>query len=430
MVFQKNSPYQVWHIRRNSDYRFQMGHPWIYSNELTESPKGIHPGDPIELRNYSGKFLAWGYGNPYSLIAFRAVSRIQNESDFFSAQSLMRKFRAALNLRVRVGLSDYSHRLFFGEADGIPGLIIDRYRIGKLNQVFVIQAHTAGVDCIIPRIIESLETLTQERKEIAWENTSIIIRNDIQVRKLEGLEVKPPKVISQNSDLDLQNCRILVKSVLNDEPIYFETDLVDGQKTGFFLDQYGNIQQAFLRLKHFASKKVRILDLCCYVGQWSAQLAKVFKSLGISVEVVAFDASEKSLKFAQKNMSSLGVSCELLRGDVRKDLSNLEARSYDLVISDPPAFIKNRKDISVGTHAYLQLATDVLRLVKLDGAVIFCSCSALLSEESFVQILSKASRRNEIEVRWVGKGMQSPDHPILLEFPEGQYLKSWIGLLA
>lgn len=430
MDIQKNSPYQVWHIRRNSDYRFQRGHPWIYSNELTESPKGIHPGAPIELRDYSGKFLAWGYGNPHSLIAFRAVSRIQNEFDFFSTQNLMRKLRTAFNLRVRVGLSEYSHRLFFGEADGIPGLVIDRYRIGEVNQAFVIQAHTAGVDGIIPKIIDSLKTLTQEKKEIAWEKTSIVIRNDIQVRKLEGLEVKSPEIISQSSDLDLQNCRILVKSVLNDEPIYFETDLVNGQKTGFFLDQYGNIQQSFLRLKHFASKKIRILDLCCYVGQWSTQLAKVFKGFGISVEVVAFDASEKSLKFAQKNLSSLGVSCESLRGDVRKDLSHLEARSYDLVISDPPAFIKNRKDISVGTHAYLQLATDVLRLVKLDGAVIFCSCSALLSEESFVHILSKASRRNQIEIRWVGRGMQSPDHPIIAEFPEGRYLKSWIGLLA
>lgn len=430
MLLEKKSPYRVWHIRKSSEHRFQMGHPWIYSNELTESPKGIRPGDPIELRNSSGKFLAWGYGNPHSLIAFRVVSRNQQEFEFFSTQNLLKKMRAAFNLRQRVGLGDYSHRIFFGEADKIPGLVIDRYRVGEANQAFVIQAHTAGVERIIPKIIECLEIVTRERKEISWEKTSIIIRNDIQVRKLEGLEIKPAETISQSSDLDLQNCKILIRSVFNQEAIHFETDLVNGQKTGFFLDQYGNIQQAFLRLKHFTSKKIRILDLCCYVGQWSAQLATAFKKFGGSVEVVAFDASEKSLKFAEKNMSSLGVSCELIRGDVRKDLSKLEDRSYDLVISDPPAFIKTRKDISAGTHAYLQLATDVLRLVKLDGAVIFCSCSALLSEESFSQILSKASRRNQVEVQWVGRGMQSPDHPILSEFPEGRYLKSWIGLLA
>lgn len=131
---------------------------------------------------------------------------------------------------------------------------------------------------------------------------------------------------------------------------------------------------------------------------------------------------------ARRNGKAQGAECEILKADVLKDLGNLEARGFDIVISDPPALIKSRKDIPAGTHAYLQLATQAMRWVKKGGGIVCCSCSALLEEEAFTQGLAKAALRNSVQIRWVGRGSQAPDHPLLAEFPEGRYLKSWVGM--
>ncbi len=157
-------------------------------------------------------------------------------------------------------------------------------------------------------------------------------------------------------------------------------------------------------------------------------MAQAFKAAGLDVEVTAVDASEKALAFARRNVEAQGASCETLRADVLKDLGSLPAGSFDLVVSDPPALIKGRKDIGPGTHAYLQLNTQVFRLLRKGGGVVTCSCSGLLEEEEFAKAVSKGAARNGAEVRWIGRGMQAPDHPMLLEFPEGRYLKCWIGV--
>src|SRR5262249_29959449 len=159
---------------------------------------------------------------------------------------------------------------------------------------------------------------------------------------------------------------------------------IEGQKTGFFLDQFGNVRLAAQLLKGLQpaqGKKLRILDLCCYVGQWGSQLARVFRDAGLEVEVTAVDASDKALAAAKRNIEAQGRRCETMKADVLKDLVSLKDASFDLVISDPPALIKGRKDIGPGTHAYLQLNTQVFRLVRRGGAVVSCSCSALLEEE-------------------------------------------------
>jgi 23S rRNA (cytosine1962-C5)-methyltransferase len=147
------------------------------------------------------------------------------------------------------------------------------------------------------------------------------------------------------------------------------------------------------------------------------------------VEILSVDASKTALDFAQKNVEAQGAQFERLKTDVLKGLEGLPSQSFDLVISDPPALIKSRKEIPQGTHAYLQLNTQVFRVVKPGGAVVCCSCSALLEEEIFTQTLAKAARRNQVQVRWVGRGGPSPDHPVLAEFPEGRYLKCWVGFV-
>lgn len=422
----------VWRLRAGADRRFRAGHPWVYSNELAESPKGLDPGAPIELQDASGKFLARGYGNPASLISFRALSRDPAEADPLSNEGILRRLASARQLREALGLGEVSYRLCFGESDGLPGLIVDRFMLGKgpEGQVLVVQAHTAGMNRLVPRLAEILQAHVAAAGG-KWDRTAVVLRNDVGVRKLEGLAEEEPRVLRDIPGVSLSDVRIQVAPATPGDPIEFCVDLIGGQKTGFFLDQVANIQLAALRLpRPVAGRPVRILDLCCYVGQWSSQLARHFRRLGHEVEVTAVDASAKALELARRNIELQGARCETLKGDVLRDLPSLVSESFDVVISDPPALIQGRKDIPQGTHAYLQLHTQALRLVSASGSVVCCSCSALLDEEEFVRTLAKAAQRNRRNVRWVGRGAQSPDHPVLAEFPEGRYLKVWIGVVS
>lgn len=428
---------KIWRLRKGADRRFRSGHPWVYSNELMESPKGIEPGELIELHDAGGEFLARGFGNSHSLIAFRALTRSASV-DPVSQEELFATLKRALRLRQSAGLGAGSFRLCFGEADGLPGLVIDLFRMGQdprsSGLTFVVQAHSAGADRLLPQLMGVLELLANDLRKGSWSQASVVLRNDLGVRKLEGLAEEAPRVLKKASGSVLEPAEIWVQSVLGSELIPFEVDLVEGQKTGFFLDQFANIQLAALRLKGLAqagsARSFRILDLCCYVGQWGAQLARVFREAGVSVDVVAVDASSQALEFARKNIEKQGAKVTTHRGDVLKDLGSLEPKSFDVVICDPPAFIKNRKDIPAGTRAYGQLTQQALRLIRPGGGVVCCSCSGLLEEEVFVQVLAKAAQKAERSIRWVGKGTQSPDHPMLPEFPEGRYLKCWIGLTA
>jgi 23S rRNA (cytosine1962-C5)-methyltransferase len=433
-----------WRLRKGMDRRFRTGHPWVYSNEIIGGPQGIEPGEIVELQDAGGQFLARGFGNPSSLISFRALSRDAGVVDPVSGAQLLALLIQAHGLRVQAGFSGVSHRLCFGESDGLPGLIIDRYRV-RQGQVFVVQAHTAGADRLLPRLFEGFQTFVEQTqsgqggRSVEWRNTAVVLRNDVAVRKLEGLPEKEScEIVKGIPEIELQDCEIAVRSVVDAEPLWFRVDLREGQKTGFFLDQFSNIQIAAQSFKTFEfgrarphagsdSAPIRILDLCCYVGQWSAQLAAVLTRTGRKVEVLAVDVSERALELARHNIEAQGAQCEVLKAHVLKELGDLPARGFDLVISDPPALIKGRKDIPVGTHAYLQLATQVFKWVRPGGGVVCCSCSAWLEEESFIQAQSKGIQRNRRQVQWISRGSQAPDHPVLAEFPEGRYLKAWIG---
>lgn len=430
---------KTWRLRAKADQRFRSGHPWVYSNELQESPKGIEPGQPIELQDSGGKFLARGYGNPGSLIAFRALSRNPEIAHPHEPGEIVKSLVTAARLRTQTGFADYSYRLCFGEADGLPGLIIDRYKTGADTQALVVQMHTAGMDRLQPDLLAILKAFTQESgSKVSWDKTAVVLNNEISVRKLEGVPMEQPRALKEVAGVDLTQAKIrvmpaLVTAEAPGNSIEFTTDLLGGQKTGFFLDQLANIQLAAEKLRAFSPqgrKKIRILDLCCYVGQWGTQLARVFKKAGLEVEVVAVDASAQALERARENIEREGARCEPLKADVLTGLAALKDQSFDLVISDPPALIKGRKDIPTGTHAYLQLNTQVFRLVRRGGFVVSCSCSGLLEEESFLKVLSKAAYRNRADVRWIARGSQSPDHPMRIEFPEGRYLKCMIGWVS
>ncbi|MBL7715242.1 MAG: class I SAM-dependent rRNA methyltransferase [Bdellovibrionales bacterium] len=454
----------TWKVRSGSDRRFNAGHPWLYSNELETSPKGILPGTPIRLIDAQDRFLAWGYGNPHSLISFRAVSRDEGEEDACGFAGVRRRLETAARLRAEVGLSSVSFRWIFGESDFLPGLIIDRYRMSdnwgtEASQVIVIQAQTAGAQKWISELPELILDVVKGNPAI-FENTpasqtAILIRNDVGVRKLEGLEEEKPQLVRpvfmSEAMLKKSRIRILSQSGRIGEFIEMNCDLWEGQKTGFFLDQSGNIGRLiqFLQSKVRAKERqttalgkkertrIKILDLCTYVGQWSTQVAQAMTVEQADVEVTLVDSSQAALDLAETNVRKWTPHVKKLKADVVHDLGSVPVLPggsgpfgpYDLVISDPPALIKGRKDMPQGTHAYLQLHTQVMRLAGEGAMVACCSCSALLDEEDFLATLAKAARRNKKSVRWLDRGGHSVDHPVLAEFPEGRYLKAWFGVV-
>ena len=411
---------QVWRLRKGADRRFRAGHPWAYSNELAESPRGIAPGELVELCDAGGAFLARGHGNPGSLIAFRALTRDRTELDPLGAEGLGRRLERARGLRRALGLEASSHRLVFAEGDGLPGLVVDAYVLADASRVLVVQAHTAGMDRALPAIDAALAGMHPE--------AGLVVRNDAGARALDGVAVEPPRIVRSPAGVDLSAARIRVAG------LELETDLAAGQKTGFFLDQSANLALAAERLVGLgagsAGAPVRVLDLCCYVGQWGAYLGRAIAARGRKAHVTLVDSSARALEVAARNVAEQGAEVETLRADVLRDLPSLPTAGFDLVIADPPALIARRKDAPQGTHAYLQLFTQAVRLVRPGGGVVACSCSALLEEPAFDGALAKAARRNDRIVRWIARGGQGPDHPVLLEFPEGRYLKCWIGMVG
>jgi 23S rRNA (cytosine1962-C5)-methyltransferase len=421
----------VWNLRQGADRRIRSGHPWIFSNELSASPKGHPPGEPVVLLDSKGGFLASGYGNPHSLIAFRALSFDSRDQNPCTEEFLVQRLVKTWWQRKSLGFNA-SFRLCYGEGDFTPGLVIDRYLVhqnGQKAQVLAVQVLTAGISAIIKDPFKFFQEFIQAAHEqnisdFDWNQTGIVMRNDVQIRKLEGMEAQGPQVIKEVNGIDFTKVDIEINN-----QVLMETDLVEGQKTGFFLDQAYNISLVCDRLSkmEFAENTVRVLDLCCYVGQWSTQITRVLKQRGFNVEVTAVDVSAKALQFAKNNIERQGADVVNIRElDVLKDLGSLPERYFDVVIADPPAFIKAKKDVPTGRHAYLKLNTSAFKLVRKGGLVVSCSCSGLFEESEMMETLRKALQRGENEGRCILHGGHSPDHPVLLSFSEGFYLKMFV----
>lgn len=427
----------VWKLRTGADKRVRSGHPWVFSNELAESPKGHPAGEPVELQDARGQFVARGYGNPHSLISFRALSFSPQEKEPTSYGSLQDKILVSWRMRKNLGFKG-SFRLSFGESDYIPGLVLDYYLVeqnGQPAQVFAVQVVTAGISKAlfdVPLFFQQLVERAQAEglSKISWPRTAVVLRNDVGIRKLEGLTVDAPEIVKAIEEVNLRDVEILLNSATDEGLISMSCDLFEGQKTGFFLDQTHNIFLAVKLFKNWAQaqniKSVRVLDLCCYVGHWSSQITKALRSIGVDVEVHLADISKTALEFAKKNAERQGARVVVHEMDVTEGLTNLPTQQFDIVIADPPAFIKSKKDIPVGKHAYLKMNTHAFRLVKKNGFVASCSCSGLLEEEEFRDAIRKAALRNHSEMRSVLRGGHAADHPTLMQFPEGFYLKMYV----
>ncbi len=436
-----------WRLKSKEERRFKQGHPWVYSNELQESPKGIQPGELLILDDSGGSFLAYGFGNPSSLIAFRAISRTKQEGmepEAIIQSILLNHIKKAFEFRLQWFSPSQSFRMVYGENDDLPGLVIDRYAGQEV--VYVVQPHSAGMDLALPIITSALAEISKSMGESS--STKVIFRRDAGSREREGLSKEATEVLFLHTGIKVDSLdayrdfEFQLQSVMNRE-VTMTVDLVSGQKTGFFFDQAHNVKLAQILLlrkfrydQKFLKKegKPQLLDLCSYVGQWSVQISQVFMEKGLPLEITAVDASDTALKFAEKNVrkntiekGADGIRFHRMKADVLEPMPSLKDQAFEVVIADPPAFIKNRKSIPQGKHAYVQLFSSAIQKTAKGGMVVCCSCSQLLSTEDMKECLQKAVRRSGRSVRWITQGSPSLDHFMKVEFEEGHYLKSWIG---
>ncbi|MGB5453109.1 MAG: class I SAM-dependent rRNA methyltransferase [Sedimenticolaceae bacterium] len=383
-------------LGKDQDRRLRAGHLWVYSNEVdTEATplKGFEPGQAVNIENAQGRWQGLGYVNPNSLICARLVTRSRDFS--LDGSLLVHRIKVALALRERLHAKPY-YRLLFGEADGIPGVVVDRY-----GDYLAVQITTAGMELLKDALVAALVKVLKP--------AGIVMRNDGGVRELEGLTRYVELVHGQVPDLvqiEEGDCR-------------FEVSLNEGQKTGWFYDQAANRDQ-FMR---YVERK-RVLDVCSYTGAWAVRAAKAG-----AAAVTAVDTSAQALEHLQANASLNRVDdrVETVRGDAFEVLRDLRAKRehFDVVVLDPPAFIKRKKDLKEGTLAYRRLNEAALGLLQRDGMLVTASCSFHMQGDQLLRTVQQAARHSDRSLQLLQQGQQGPDHPIHPAIPETAYLKAF-----
>ena len=384
-------------LKKNEDRRLRAGHAWVYSNEVDtkQTPlKEFAVGQWCHVTNSRGRVLGTAYVNPNTLICARLVSRFENK--ILSAKVLTSKIEAALRLREKI-FPVPCYRLIFGESDALPGLVVDRF-----HDILVVQITTAGMENIQDDIIEALSNVVKPK--------SILLRNDSGSRSLEGLELYSKTVLGDLPEL----------VELEENNTCFVTSLAKGQKTGWFYDHRLNRQ----RTQQYVKDK-RVLDVFSYVGGWGVEALQAGAK-----EVTCVDASAFALDLARQSavLNNKEKNFTTLEGDAFEVLKSLgeEGEKYDVVILDPPAFVKRRKDLKEGALAYRRINRLAMNLIKNEGILVSASCSYHLGREQLLNEVRQASYLANVDCQVLEQGHQGPDHPVHPAMKETDYLKSYI----
>jgi 23S rRNA (cytosine1962-C5)-methyltransferase len=384
------------YLKKNEDKRLSKGHLWIFSNEVDSQRTPLDwfkPGDLVNVVASNGKQLGTAFVNPHSLICARLVSARSNmpcDLAFFKD-----RIATALGLREKLFEKPY-YRLIYGESDGLPGLVIDRF-----GQVLSVQINTAGMEKRQDVLVAALLDLLAP--------TAIILKNENTLRQLEGLAATSGLIYGQFPD----------ELIIEENGAKFVIDVLGGQKTGWFYDHRTSRAQ----LAEFAANQ-RVLDLFSYSGAWAMPAA-----LAGAREVVCVDASDGALNLAQQNarLNQVQDRLKLVRSDVFDYLKQARQQNevYDIIVLDPPALIKRKKDFKQGYEAYRRLNFLALQLLANNGILVSASCSHHLSGENLHEILRANGQQAGRHLRFFAIGGQGFDHPIVPAMPETAYLKTF-----
>jgi 23S rRNA (cytosine1962-C5)-methyltransferase len=379
------------HLKRKIAQRIAGGHPWIFANEVEKVEGDPAPGSVVEVYFSDGKFAGRGYFNPRSQIIVRILT--QSRDTAINEAFFLDKIRRAWAYRRQLGYIE-NCRLVFGEADGLPQLIID-----KFNDHFVIQTLALGIDVWKPAIVKALQTV--------FEPKGIFERNDVPVRELEGLP-------QQKGFL---SAPFETRIIINENGLQFHVDLENGQKTGYFLDQQDN-RRAIRNIV----KGAEVLGAFTYTGTFEIHAAHYGAK-----SVLGLDISENAVAQANRNAALNGlesiVRFETANAfDVLKQWSR-ESRQYDVVMLDPPAFTKSRANIQKAITGYKEINLRGMKLIRPGGFLVTSSCTSLVPPELFLQIIDMAAKDARRKIRQVHFQTQSADHPIIWNLENTQYLK-------
>ncbi|MBK9293995.1 MAG: class I SAM-dependent rRNA methyltransferase [Oligoflexia bacterium] len=376
-------------ITKKSLNYIQSGGLWVFANEFKTKMKDLVLGEWVDFY-FQDKFVGFGYVNPHSLIAGRICSfeKVNDRKLMFTELITM-----ALNRR-QLQIQRDCMRAVFAESDWLPGLVIDVY-----GKTVVAQSSTAGIDVALEDIIAAINEVFKPEE--------FVFKGDGSIRHLEGVSnfIK----IIKGEDASLKN------GVAFEGGVKIACDFIDGQKTGFFIDQRENRK----KLKEFVKDK-SVLDLCCYSGGWG------LSALSAGAKSVTFvDQSKDAIELVKKGVKLNQFDTERVKfevSDVFDFLSNIDEK-YDVIICDPPAFVKSKKNLTQAEKAYLKLNYESIKSLSKDGLLVTCSCSYHMSQGNFASIIQEAFSSNSVQAQVVYQGGQSLDHPWIINRPESHYLK-------
>ncbi|MFN5022714.1 MAG: class I SAM-dependent rRNA methyltransferase [Chitinophagaceae bacterium] len=378
------------YLKRKISQRIALGHPWIFNNEVEKIVGPVTAGDIVEVYYTDEQFAGRGYINPASQIIVRLLTRKKEEinADFF-----LLKIKEAWTYRQKMGYTE-NCRLIFGEADGLPALIID-----KFNDYFVIQTLALGMDMWKPAIVDALNSVFHPK--------GIYERNDVPVRELEGLtQIK-----------DYLSAPFPTEITINENGLQFYVNIETGQKTGYFLDQQDNRRA----IQHIV-KDADVLGAFTYTGTFEIHAAHYGAK-----SVLGIDISENAVAQANKN-AALNKLDHIVKFEAMNAFDVLKAwgkegRKYDVVMLDPPAFTKSRSNIQKAITGYKEINLRGMKLIKNGGFLVTSSCTNLVSPELFLETINMAAKDARKSIRQVTFQTQSSDHPIIWGMENTHYLK-------
>ncbi|MDD5173287.1 MAG: class I SAM-dependent rRNA methyltransferase [Candidatus Omnitrophica bacterium] len=378
-------------LRTGKKGKLKPGHPWIFKGQTLKTPPGIRPGDIVTIVNGRGEFTGRGYYNPASEITIRLFTFDDEPID---GAFLRNRIESAIAKRDFLSGLTNAARLVFSEADGLPGLIVDRY-----NETIVFQVFTLGIERMKEGLIKILADIVNPKY--------IYEKSDSPFRKKEGLKtIKKWWLYEGKTDIEIY-----------EGDAKFIVDIDNGHKTGFYLDQ----RRSRLALKDISTGK-SVLDLFCYTGGFSINAA-----LGLAKRVVGVDIKQKWLSLARKNAEINGVSdvIEHREGDVFKILKDIcdSGEKFDIIVLDPPSFAKDKRSIITAAKGYKELNTLAMRALIDGGVLCTFSCSHSMSNEIFSDMIKASASQARKSLMILKRCHQDKDHPIVRSIPQTEYLK-------